>query len=218
MPGSMLSTSSVHSIVNFPPCLPSTGAPPPAFVSESPPPPQPARTAPARGSARNAPLAMRCMRFLPPAAPAGSSTVTRYSSCARGARTTTFATGGVKERLPGRRDLLVGADHAPGGLHRIEEVRRAAVAQRVVVVVVLLVAAVERRAAERADGAAELLGDRAEHGERAQRIAALVVVDHERVLEREDGGLDVVVLLDLVGTGGGVVVAGPGHVVLDAHE
>ena len=28
------------------------------------------------------------MRFLPPAAPAGSSTVTRYSSCAREARTT----------------------------------------------------------------------------------------------------------------------------------
>src|SRR5687768_15295586 len=74
MPGSMLSTSSVHSIVSFPPCLPSMGAPCVELRSESeslPPPPQPARTAPARASARYARVATRCMRFLPPAAPPG---------------------------------------------------------------------------------------------------------------------------------------------------
>src|SRR5215216_2473033 len=74
----MLSTSSVHSTVSLPPCLPSTGAPTLLERSEPEPllpPPQPARTAPARASARNALLATRCMRFLPPAAPAGSSTV-----------------------------------------------------------------------------------------------------------------------------------------------
>src|SRR5918992_3839840 len=73
MPGSMLSTSSVQSMVSLPPCL-ATGAPSLELRSESeslPPPPQPARTAPARASARYAPLATRCMRFLPPAAPPG---------------------------------------------------------------------------------------------------------------------------------------------------
>ena len=47
----MLSTSSVHSIVSFPPCLPLTGAPPVPLCSSEPgqslPPPQPERTAPA---------------------------------------------------------------------------------------------------------------------------------------------------------------------------
>src|SRR3712207_3838903 len=61
MPGSMLSTSSVHSIVSLPPSLPSWGERLSAARSESPPPPQPARTAPARANARNAPLAILCI-------------------------------------------------------------------------------------------------------------------------------------------------------------
>src|SRR5689334_9403177 len=222
MPQSMLSTSSVHSTVSLPPVLPWTGAPTPSVFSPEPPdppPPQPVRTAPASARARNAPFSIRSIGFLPPAAPRRSTNVGHRCSGACAGAATRIAVAARKRCLRlGRRNLLVGADDPPRRRDRIQEERRAAVAQPVVVVVVLDVAAGGEAGArvERADRTAEALGDRALHREGAEGRALVVVVDDERVGEREDRRLDLHVLhrLTLVGARGRTVP----DAVLDAHE
>src|SRR3954467_9247367 len=92
---------------------------------------------------------------------------------------------GMRER--GRRELLVVAGDPPRRLNRVEERRRRAEHQPVVVLVVLEVAG---GAVRRADGAAELLRDRALDREGAERGPAAVVVDRPGVVEREDRRID----------------------------
>src|SRR3954468_486541 len=86
-----------------------------------------------------------------------------------------------------RGNLLVGADDPPCRVDRIQEERRRAVLKPVVVVVVLD----EAGAAARADRTAIALGDCTGDAEVAETGAAAVVVHDERVLQRQDGGIDV---------------------------
>src|SRR2546423_15709231 len=115
MPQSMLSTSSVHNTVSFPPVLPCTGAPTPDGFSELElelPPPQPVRTAPASASARNAPFSIRCIgdpsfRRPPPVDERRPPIVTRARAggddeCCRGAKA--LLTGQPTRASFGRRD------------------------------------------------------------------------------------------------------------------
>src|SRR5690349_23468582 len=100
-------------------------------------------------------------------------------------------TSSVEALVDGR--LLLGvAPHAPRRLHRVQEVRWSPELHAVVVLVVLDVAARRRRAAD-ADRAAVLLTDDALDGERPERVAAVVRVDHERVLQGQHGGVDLAV-------------------------
>src|SRR5512133_3230406 len=79
----------------------------------------------------------------------------------------------------------------PGGLNGVEEVRRLLVAQPVVVVVALGVAVGHAAAGGGPDRSAELLRNRPVHGQRAEaRAAAVVVIDDEGVVDREDRGID----------------------------
>src|SRR4051795_11331476 len=203
MPQSMLSTSSVHSTVSVPPVLPATGAPTPEGFSSpvlDPPQPQPVRTAPASASAMNAPLTIRSIEVPSSGGPRRLTNVGHRSSRARERFATRDAVAARKRSLRAakRRDLrllgrnlLVVAHDLPGGLDRLQEVRRAAVAQAGVVRVVLRVAGHAGAVAlERAHRPAELLGDGAVDRQRPERAAALPVVDDERVVEREDRGLD----------------------------
>src|SRR5262245_52513357 len=80
--------------------------------------------------------------------------------------------------------------HAPRGLHGVDEMRGREVLQPAVVDVVLRVAAGRAAAAERPHDPPVDLGDGAGHVEVSQRRSGFVVLDPERVLDRQDGGLD----------------------------
>ena len=105
----------------------------------------------------------------------------------------------------GARATVGVARDAPRRLDGIQEVRRRAVGQAVVVLVVLDVARARAAGAAGADRATEALGDDALDRERPDRVSAVVVVDGERVLEREDRGLD-----RAIGRRGDVVAPGRG--------
>ena len=89
-----------------------------------------------------------------------------------------------------RRLLLGVAVHVPRGLHRVQEVRRRAEGEARVVRVVLEEAVDDRPAAVLAHGAAELLRDHALDRQLADRVAAVVAVDGDRVLQGQDRGVD----------------------------
>ena len=102
------------------------------------------------------------------------------------------------------RDLLVLADDLPGRVGGVHEVRRLAVAQGVVVVVVLLVAAVDAAAARRCRPVPRNFCAIAPLTVSVPEVVAAVpVVDDERVVEGQDRGVD----LDVPGAAVVVAVA-----------
>src|SRR5262245_28250098 len=104
--------------------------------------------------------------------------------------------GGPFGGRPGLGDRRVGAlllgesAQLPGRQDGVEEVRRPLEREAPVVAVVLREAGAVAAATGRADRAAELLRDDAVDRERPDVAAAVVVVDHEGVQQRQDRGVD----------------------------
>src|SRR4051812_19463972 len=134
----------------------------------------------------------------------GTATAIRFAlrcatlSCVRPTRRIDWFTSATGARIRrrwtrrpalGRRDLLVEAAQTPGRVDRVQEVRRADLAQAIVVVVVLQVAGRDGDATG-ADRAAEVLRYRPVDRQRSERGAAVVVVDDERVAQGEDRRVD----------------------------